>query len=133
MSENAEEYPLLEDRDFLEETDDIEVHVVPVPEWKRSVRLKVLTAAERDKFEASTVKVTGGRQRMNLDNLRARLVSLCMVNTKGERIVQSGDVERLGKKSSAAVDRLFSKCQEINGFSEKDIEDLTEDFGETSD
>jgi hypothetical protein len=56
-----------------------------------------------------------------------------MVNADGKRIFESGDVARLGNKSSAALDRLFAKCQEINGFSDKDIEEMTEDFAETSD
>jgi hypothetical protein len=131
---NENEYVFL-DRDEILEIDDIKTVVVPVPEWgaKAAVRLKVLSAIERDAFEASTVTTKGGRQKPNLANLRARLVARCMVNAEGKRVFESGDVARLGNKSSAALDRLFAKCQEINGFSEKDIEDLTEDFDETSD
>jgi hypothetical protein len=130
----SEEYEFL-GRDEILDIDDIKVEVVPVPEWgpKAAVRLKVLSAAERDAFEASTVTVKGGRQKPNLANLRARLVARCMVDGNGNRVFESGDVARLGQKSSAALDRLFAKCQEINGFSEKDIEELTEDFDETRD
>ncbi len=133
-NENVEEYVFL-DRNGILEFDDIETVVVPVPEWgeKVAVRLKVLTAAERDAFEASTVTTKGGKQKPNLANLRARLVARCMVDADGKRIFESGDVARLGNKSSKALDRLFAKCQEINGFSDKDIEELTEDFDETSD
>lgn len=132
MSEN--EYNFL-GRDEILDYDDIKVEVVPVPEWGKNaaVRLKVLSAAERDAFEASTVTTKGGRQKPNLANLRARLVSRCMVDENGDRIFESGDVARLGNKSSAALDRLFAKCQELNGFTEKDIEELTEDFDETRD
>lgn len=135
MSENetVEEFPLVDDAQDVFDIEDITVEVVPVPEWKRSVRLKVLSAYERDEFEASTVTMKGGKQKPNLANLRARLVARCMVDSKGERVFQSGDVARLGRKSSKALDRLFAKCQELNGFSDKDIEDLTEDFDETSD
>jgi hypothetical protein len=131
--ENYEEFPLVDDRDDVLDIEDIRVHIVPVPEWKKSVRLKVLSAAERDNFEASTVITKGGKQKPNLANLRARLVARCMVNGEGKRIFESGDVARLGGKSSAALDRLFAKCQEINGFSDKDIEGMTEDFDETTD
>lgn len=135
MNENEnEEYNFL-GRDEILGYDDIKVEIVKVPEWGKNaaVRLKVLTAAERDAFEASTVTTKGGRQKPNLANLRARLVSRCMVDANGDRVFESGDVARLGNKSSAALDRLFAKCQEINGFSEKDIEELTEDFDETRD
>lgn len=139
MSENENEIDETEytflGRDDILDYDDIKTEVVPVPEWgaKAAVRLKVLSAAERDAFEASTVTTRGGKQKPNLANLRARLVARCMVDAKGERVFQSGDVARLGNKSSKALDRLFAKCQEINGFTDKDIEDLTEDFDETSD
>jgi hypothetical protein len=132
MSEN--EYEFL-DRNAILDFDDIETIVVPVPEWgaKAAVRLKVLSAAERDAFEASTVSMKGGKQKPNLANLRARLVARCLVDGNGNRVFESGDVARLGNKSSKALDRLFAKCQELNGFSDKDIEELTEDFDETSD
>lgn len=122
-------------RDEILDYDDIQTEVVPVPEWGKTaaVRLKVLSAAERDAFEASTVTTKGGKQKPNLANLRARLVARCMVDAKGVRVFESGDVARLGNKSSKALDRLFAKCQEMNGFSEKDIEEMTEDFDETSD
>ncbi|HSE46463.1 MAG TPA: hypothetical protein VLA89_14145 [Gemmatimonadales bacterium] len=139
MSENENvEYSFL-DRDEILDFDDIKIHVVPVPEWSKpgqppaAVRLKVLSAAERDEFEASTVTNKGGKQKPNLANLRARLVARCMVDGDGKRVFVSGDVVRLGHKSSAALDRLFAKCQEINGFSEKDIEEMTEDFDGTRD
>lgn len=130
MSETEFVFP---GRDEILNVDDIKVYVVPVPEWgeRVAVRLKVLTGAERDAFESSTVNTKGGKAKPNLANLRARLVARCMVDADGERVFQSGDVARLGGKSSAALDRLFAKCQEINGFSEKDIEELTEDFDET--
>jgi hypothetical protein len=131
-NENVEEFPLVDEAQDVFDIEDITTEVVSVPEWKRSVRLKVLSAYERDEFEASTVTMKGGKQKPNLANLRARLVARCMVNAKGDRVFESGDVARLGRKSSKALDRLFAKCQEINGFSDKDIEELTEDFDETS-
>lgn len=135
MSEIEYSFP---GRDEILGADDIHTEVVPVPEWDTpgkppvAVRLKVLSALERDAFEASTVTTKGGKSKPNLANLRARLVARCMVDGEGNRVFESGDVARLGNKSSKALDRLFAKCQEINGFSDKDVEELTEDFDETS-
>lgn len=114
--------------------DDIKVEVVSVPQWGgRKIRLKMMSAAERDEFEASTVEVKRGRSKPNLANLRARLVARCIVNGDGVRLFQAGDVARLGRKSASALEFLFQKCQELNGFTEKDIDELTEDFDETTD
>lgn len=123
-----------ETADEIFDIEDVKIELVSVPQWGgKKVRLKMLTAAERDEFEASTVETKRGKQKPNLANLRARLVARCMVDAEGNRVFQSGDVARLGRKSSKALDRLFAKCQEINGFSDKDIEEMTEDFDETSD
>lgn len=129
----TESNDFFEDFDEIFEIDDVKIEIVAVPQWGgKKVRLKMMTAAERDEFEASTVETRKGRSKPNLANLRARLVARCMVNSAGERMVQSGDVARLGRKSAQAIDFLFLKCQDLNGFTEKDIEELTEDFDETT-
>lgn len=115
-------------RDDILKADDRKTEVVPVPEWGGDVRLRTLSGAERDAFEASTVEVRGGKQRQNFKNLRARLVALCLVDEDNRRMFTSGDVAKLGEKSSAALDRLFTKCQEMNGLSDGDVEELTEGF-----
>jgi hypothetical protein len=119
--------------DDLWAIDDVKVVVVTVPGWDTKVRLKMMSAAERDAFEASTVQMKSGKQRPNLANLRARLVARCIVNEDNVLIFQSGDVERLGRKSAKALDFLFQECQELNGFTEADIEELVEDFDPTTD
>jgi hypothetical protein len=138
MSQN-QEVPEVND-EFIDDPFDLwgiedrKVEVVTVPMWNnRKVRLRVMSAAERDEFEASTVEMKRGKQRPNIANLRARLVARCIVNKDGELIFKSGDVARLGNKSAKALDFLFQKCQELNGFTEEDIEELAEDFDETTD
>lgn len=118
-------------RDDILNADDMKTEVFPVPEWGGDVRLRTLTAFQRDRFEASMNEVRGGKQKQNLQNLRARLCSLCIVDEDGKPIFVSGDVSRLGEKSAAALDRVFTKCSEMNGLSGSDIEELTEGFEET--
>jgi hypothetical protein len=115
-------------RDDILKADDLRTVDVEVPEWGGTVRLKMLTAAERDRFEASTVEVRGNQQKANLYNLRARLVSLCAVDEQGRRLFSKEDVTQLGEKSAAALARLFNRASEINGLSDAEIEDLTEGF-----
>lgn len=107
---------------------DLKTEDVSVPEWGGDVRLRTLTGAERDAFEASTIEMRGKRQTMNLRNLRARLVALCAVHENGARIFTDADIAALGGKSSLCLDRLFEKCQEMNGLSDDDVEKLTEVF-----
>ena len=71
-------------------------------------------------FESSVIQ--GNKQ--NMKNLRSRLVVLCAVDESGKRIFNDSDADALGKKSAAAVDRLFTAASKHNGFSSKDIEEL---------
>lgn len=120
-------------RDDILKVEDRKYELLDVPEWGGEVRLRTLTGRERDEFEASTVETNKkGQQRTNLVNIRARLVSLCLVDEEGNRMfTEKRDVILLGEKSAAALERVFAKCNEMNGLSEKDVEELAENFSET--
>jgi|TARA_R100000734_G_C3316578_1_gene109134 hypothetical protein len=109
------------DRDAILNVVDLKPEVVEVPEWGGSLYIRMLTASERDKFEASCV---GTGKKQNLTNIRARLVVLCACDEAGERLFTDADAEALGRKSAAAVDKVFGACSKLNGFSSQDIEDL---------
>lgn len=118
-------------RDQILDAQDLPTEDVEVPEWGGTVRVKALTAAQRDEFEASTVETRGNKMKQNLANIRARLVSLCIVDEAGDRLFSPQDVKRLGGKSAGAMQRVFNKCSEMNGLSDSDIEELAEGFDET--
>lgn len=109
---------------------------VPVPEWAPNgdpnpeawvLKLRGLTGSERDRFEAS-IAPKGNSNRPNMKNFRARMITWCAVDEDGNRLFNSGDVDMLGEKSAKALGRVFDKCQEMNGLSDSDIDELTEDF-----
>lgn len=106
-------------------------HVEPleVPEWGGHVLVKALSGAERDSFEASiSGSKTGKQRKVNLENLRARLVALCLVDDKGKRLFTTADVHALGQKSAIALERVFEKATELAGMGNTDIEDMTANF-----
>lgn len=117
-------------REQILESNDIETRDVEVPEWGGSVRIRMLSGRDRDAFEASTVETKGNKRVQNLENLRARLVALCVVDENGALLFSKKDVHHLGLKSAAALDRVFSACRELNGMTEADIEELSEGFEE---
>jgi hypothetical protein len=108
--------------------DDLKTIDVDVPEWGGSVRLRTLTGGERDKFESDSVDQRGKSNKMNLINIRARLIALCSVDESGQRMFGDSEVTKLGSKSAAALDRLFQAAQELNGMTQKDVEELAEGF-----
>jgi predicted DNA binding protein len=108
-------------RDQILAMDDIKTISVTVPEWNNEVVLiRGLTGAARDEFEATNRR--NGDQ--NLNNVRARFLVRCIVNEGGTRIFADQDAAALGKKSSAAIDRLWDVATDLNGSSEKAVEEL---------
>ena len=71
----------------------------------------------------------------NLENLRARLVMLTVIDHEGKRLFSVKDVEALGKKSAKALDKVFEAAQRLSGLRDEDIEELTEnlDGGQSDD
>ena len=121
-------------KDDIFAVNDRKTEEVNVPEWGGSVLVRTLSGRERDEFEASTVKTNKGKQEQNYDNFRARFVALCVVDESGKRLFTSrAEIQMLGNKSVAALQRVFNKAQELNGMTEQDVEDLTESFEEAPD
>lgn len=116
--------------------DDSETRDVVVPEWRVNsevvtIRLRGLTAQERDRYEASLQKVKNGVVIPDSVNARARLVSWCAIDESGMRLFKGDEaLQRLGAKSSKALSRLFDAACEISGITEQDVEELTEGFGD---
>lgn len=115
-------------RDAILAANDLPSLDVDVPEWGGTVRVRMLTGAERDAFEASTVVQKGKDIRTNLVNLRARLVALCVVGDDGQRLFTEADAEALGQKSAAALNRVFTAAQTLNGLTEEAAREAREQF-----
>jgi len=104
---------------------DLQTQDVDVPEWGGSVRVRSLTGRERDAFEASMVRGEGKDRKVDLTNMRARLVGLTVIDEVGLRLFKDEEVDLLGAKSGAALDRVFAVAQHLNGLSGADGEELT--------
>lgn len=111
-------------REAILAAEDLPRELVEVPEWGGAVYVRALTGAERDQFEASIVEQRGRDVRMNMRNIRAKLVALTVVDEGGQRIFTDDDVAALGGKSAAALDRLFAVAQRLSGLSKEDVEEL---------
>lgn len=101
-----------------------------VPEWGGSVILREMTGKERDRYEQSLMEIKGNVARPSLDNVRARLVSLCIVDQNGDPLfVTKQEIATLGNMSAKGLDRVYEKCQEMNGLDAGAVEELVTDFG----
>jgi len=115
-------------RDEILKAQDIDYEVVEVPEWGGEVRVRAMTAAERDAFEASILRQTKSGVQVEMVNLRARLCAMTIVDEDGKRIFSDGDVAELGKKSAAALQRVFDVAMRLSKFGNEDIQNLAENL-----
>lgn len=116
-------------REAILGADDRRTEDVHVPEWGGTVRVRALSGAERDAFEAAIAGVRpDGSRRFNLVNVRARLIALSAVDAEGNRLFTDADVEALGEKSAEAMTRVFEVAQRLSGLTDADVEELAEGF-----
>lgn len=115
---------LLLDRAAIFGKQDARVEELYIPEWQGTVRIKALTAAERDQFEQAALDQRGKGTRLNAANLRARLAVLACVDADGNRLFADEDAAMLGTKSAAAVDRIFDVAATLAGILDGDLDEL---------
>lgn len=107
---------------------DVPRELVHVPEWGGSVYVQGLTGTDRDAFEESILQQVGkGKDKafeVRMANMRAKLCVRCMTNDEGARLFTDEQAEALGRKSAAALDRVFEVAQRLSGIGSKDLEEL---------
>ena len=102
---------------------DLRFETVAVPEWGGSVRVRTLSGAERDAFEATLMKTLNGKRVPDMDNLCAKLLAATVVDEEDKQIFGVQDLVALGRKSAIAIDRIFGVAQRINGMAPDAVED----------
>lgn len=111
-------------RDQILEAADLKTETVAVPEWGGEVIVSTMNGTARDAWEQSLFVADGGKARTNMANIRARLVAVTAVDEHGNRLFDDADVVALGRKSSAALERVCRVAQRLNGLTQADVESL---------
>lgn len=105
---------------------------VPVPEWGGEVRLMELSSADRGYIEAGSVVAQGQNPQLRVESLktyREKLVAMSMVDESFKRVYSNREMEELGVKSGAVIERLAARVQELSGmgrFAAKEAEGNSE-------
>jgi hypothetical protein len=114
-------------REMILGTNDLPSEVVEVPEWDAKVRVRGMTAREKDAFVAQITNLSTGE--MSWQNATALLIVRTVVDDDGQRVFSDADADALGEKSAAATQRLFNVAQRLSAFSEEDLDQIAQDFG----
>lgn len=116
-------------RDQIFAVSDIETEEVFIPQWGGTVRVKGLTAAERDAYEAGVMQQRGKNIELNRRNIRAKLVALAVIDADGNRLFGNADINALGNKAAGALDLIYGVASRLSGFSAEDEEELAKNSG----
>lgn len=106
------------------QVEDISVETMEVPEWGGTIRLKPMTGAEKEGFEAEFQKRQQGENKINTRGFRGWLISRSVVNEDGELLFSKGDIAELSKKSAKVLEDVFEKCLEVNGIGQDAVEEI---------
>lgn len=109
-------------RDTILAAQDVKYETVTVPEWGGDVRVRAISAAARDDLEQAAYAAQVAKQPFR--NMRARMVALCVIDAEGKPVFTDADVDALGNKSAAALDRVYAVAARLNAMSNQDIDDL---------
>lgn len=104
-------------KDQILQAKDAKTEKVEVPEWGGFVYVRMMTARQRDQFEAEQISDP-------YKDVRARLAVHTVCDEQGEMLFQKQDVDALGQKSAAALDRIFSAAVKLNRITKEDVDEL---------
>jgi hypothetical protein len=109
-------------RQDIVDAQDIDTETVEVPEWGGAVIVRMMSGADRDRFEQSLTTVRpDGRREANLTNMRSKLVAMCAIDEQGRLLFGPDEVEHLAAKSASAIARVFDVAQRLNGLAPDNV------------
>tara|TARA_R100001244_G_scaffold1471_1_gene2177 strand:+ start:429 stop:827 length:399 start_codon:yes stop_codon:yes gene_type:complete len=87
-----------------------------------TVRIQSLSEKEKSEYETQLIAKSGrGILRERLQDATRRLIALCLVDDKNERIFTGSDVNQIGEMDSFVSSRIYDACQEHCGFNKGEI------------
>ena len=106
---------------------DRKTETVPVPEWGGEVLVASMMGDARDRLEAQIASSEGPRR---FERMRAKMVAATIIGEGGELLFTEADVPALGRKSAAALQRVFDVGMRLSGFRRQDVEELVGDLSD---
>ena len=111
-------------RDDILNCDDVQIVKLSVPEWGGHLYVKSMAGEDRDAWEAAQIGGTATKPKVKLDNMRATLAAHTVCDESGKLLFAVADIVLLGKKSSAALERVHVVARKLSRISADDIEEL---------
>lgn len=110
--------------------DDIEVQELYIPQWKQTVYLRTMTAADRGYLEEQIYSIDVQNQTMGAKIKTARMTALLafltLCDENGKRLFeQESQIDKLAAKSASAMNVIAEKAQAMAGMTSLEVKKLT--------
>src|SRR5688500_17815322 len=112
------------------ERPDVATKEVHVPELGGEVRIREMSAAVRNRFEAVGAAIRSGGDGTALDQITAHIVSACVLDDRDRPMLTVNEVKRLMGARPRAVFRLRDAIIDLSGLDDNDVEEMAEVFGD---
>lgn len=117
-------------KDAILKADDLSFEVVEVKEWGGSVRVRMMTAGERDEFEAAiydfdiTSDDKDAKVKIKRENYRAELLIRTVCDENGKLLFSKADMKALSAKGVKPIQKIFDVASKLNAISAEDEDEL---------
>ena len=88
------------------------------------VKLKAMTACEKDLFEQRWLEVKERCGNEEIPNIRAFFIIHHVVDENNKLMFTLEDIEAIGNQSGLEIDKLFTAAQRLSGLSDDDESEL---------
>jgi hypothetical protein len=92
--------------------DDLKHEDVEVPQWGGTVRVRMMTGAERDEFRTLIAASEDG---VAIGRFSASLLAVTLVDEQGARLFTTEEIDHLAEKSAASIDKIAAVAMRLNG------------------
>ena len=92
--------------------EDLKHEDVEVPQWGGTVRVRMMTGAERDEFRSALASEEDG---VPVGKFSAALLVATCVDENGARLFTMEDMDALAEKSAASLDAPAAVAMRLNG------------------
>jgi hypothetical protein len=110
--------------------DDLGFEDVSVPEWGGVVRVREMTAADRESLNRAYQNRDKAMEAGDVpESIQALLVGMCIVDGAGNRLFSDDEIAALGRKSSNALQRVWKVAAELSALKPEAIGELAKNSG----
>jgi hypothetical protein len=118
-------------RGTILEVVDTRTEDVEVPEWGGTVRIRELTAKEREEFEGEVTKVYRHQQvgaksadgfniELYAHKMKVSVVRMGVIDANGKNLFTKADEPVLGRKSARSINLLYSRISKLSKLDEEE-------------